>query len=224
MLYFRHDIGASSDEKIMKLRLLHGGAAVDAYWYIIERLYKEETKLDLLGNPAETQLVSFWLNVGSDELTRWVSSMVELGLLTNDGGLWSKRVQVSLGFYRDRAQVSRENGKKGGRPPKQNPAGTQKKPTRFLEETQTEPREKPIKRKRKSNLGFDKQNLNTLDGDSVEAESRQSEAEEEEYTTPHCSFCGAVCTFKPIQGTFRCNNGTCAMTHGDMSRGQVVYR
>lgn len=45
MLYFSHDTKASVDEKIMQLRLEFGGAAVDAYWYLVERIYEKETKL-----------------------------------------------------------------------------------------------------------------------------------------------------------------------------------
>lgn len=45
MLYFDHSTGASTDPKIMQLRLECGGAAVDAYWYLVEQMHRDERPL-----------------------------------------------------------------------------------------------------------------------------------------------------------------------------------
>ena len=50
MRYFDHDTTAGSDDKIMALRLAHGGAAVDAYWVLLEMMYQSETELVIFGN------------------------------------------------------------------------------------------------------------------------------------------------------------------------------
>ena len=41
MQYFDHSTDASTDPKVMQLRLEHDGAAVDAYWSLVEQMHRE---------------------------------------------------------------------------------------------------------------------------------------------------------------------------------------
>lgn len=54
MKYFDHDTDASSRE-LMDLRFECGGAAVDAYWFIIEAICREERPFECFACPAETE-------------------------------------------------------------------------------------------------------------------------------------------------------------------------
>lgn len=136
MKYFSHDTNACIDDKIMSLRMQFGGAAVDAYWTIIERLYHDEKPLVFGENRPETRSVTHWLCVGYDELKKWVEEMLSIQLLTNvseeedEIKLWSSRVEEQLAEIKKKAETARQNGKNGGRPPKEK---TEKNP----EETQS---------------------------------------------------------------------------------------
>lgn len=131
MFYFDHSVNASKDDKILSLRLAFGGAAVDAYWSIIEKLYEEETPLVFKENQTETKALTHWLCVGFDDLETWVLAMVESGLLVNcntdnngDILLWSNRVQERIDEVNKKAETARQNGKKGGRPKAEKPKET----------------------------------------------------------------------------------------------------
>ena len=45
MKYFDHDVEAYKDDKIVLLRRECGGAAIDAYWTLLELIYREETEM-----------------------------------------------------------------------------------------------------------------------------------------------------------------------------------
>ena len=42
MKYFDHDVESYKDDKIMLLRHAHGSEAIDAYWAIVEQIYRDE--------------------------------------------------------------------------------------------------------------------------------------------------------------------------------------
>lgn len=158
MHYFEHDTSAGSDDKILTLRLEHGGAAVDAYWVILEQIYDDESPLKIFGNQRKTQSVSHRLCVGSDLLETWVHSMVDIGLLEaceNDpDSVTSERAMQNIERYRQKVETARQNGKKGGRKPKQKPPANQMG-------TNPVSGRKALKTKTKG-LGFDKQNPKPL--------------------------------------------------------------
>lgn len=229
MLYFNHDTSASNDERISQLRLIHGGAAVDAYWYIVERVYKDEKPLVLFDNPAETKLVSYRLCVGFEVLETWVSTMIEIGLLKNEKGLTSDRIEANLKAYKLKSETAKTNGKKGGRPRKtqgKNHLGSSSVSVGFSENnpannqnvTQQEPSEKLIKSKSKSkDIGFspkeEKPNIFAREG---AAGGEAAALNAQQGTAPHCAKCGSLVTFKPAQGVFHC------MTHGMIKPGEGV--
>lgn len=119
MHYFDHDTSASGDDKITALRLAHGGAAVDAYWSLLELIYNDERPLNLVDNPLLTNAVSHRLAIGSDELLNWVETMVSLGLFDtaddDKNAITSKRAMEHIKKYRDKVEKARLNGQKGGR-------------------------------------------------------------------------------------------------------------
>ena len=122
MLYFKHDIGAFRDSKVQALRIECGGAAVDAYYAILELIYERETDLVLFGNQAETKSVSYWLCLDTETLEAYVRKMTEVGLLDAEEGddgsltLSSRRATEAIAEFQSRSETARQNGKKGGRP------------------------------------------------------------------------------------------------------------
>lgn len=125
MEYFNHDTMAGGDDKIIALRLECGGAAVDAYWVILEQLYRDETPLVLLGNQHVTRSVCHRLATDEKTLETWISTMLEIGLLEiaveNSNAVHSPRATKNIEEYRKKAETARQNGKKGGRKPKEKP-------------------------------------------------------------------------------------------------------
>ena len=81
MRYFDHDTSASDDDKIMALRIECGGAAVDAYWAVLELMYRDETDLVFGRNLVGTKALCHRLCVGFDDLSEWLSAMERVGLL-----------------------------------------------------------------------------------------------------------------------------------------------
>ena len=116
MRYFDHDTHAADDDAIMALRLEHGGAAVDCYWTLLEKMYRDETALNLFGSDGETNVetksVSHRLCIGSEELKTYVLTMLQLGLLNGTvENLYSERAMQNIDAYRKRTETARQNGK-----------------------------------------------------------------------------------------------------------------
>lgn len=151
MRYFDHDTTACSDSKFLALRLEHGSVAIDLYWTLIERMYADESPLNLAGSNLETKSVLHLVSITQEELETYISTMIELGLF--EGGidnLFSQRAMDNITAYQQKAETARQNGKLGGRKPK---VETNKKPSRLKDENQS-----AKLRKEKKGIGFDKQN------------------------------------------------------------------
>lgn len=142
MFYFDHDTSASKDSRILMLRKQYGGAAVDAYWSIIEVLYTEEKPLGFSDENPEIFALSMWLCCDLSDLETWVHAMLRIGLLIdvseNDSEikLWSERVGERVSEFLEKQETARQNGKKGGRPRKEK---TETKPTENQSETEKNP-------------------------------------------------------------------------------------
>lgn len=160
MRYFDHDTTASTDPGIMSLRLAAGGAAVDAYWYMVELMYHEETNCIAFANQLGLPLVSHMLNTDVPTLESYVLAMCDVGLLERVESdvltVRSKRVGDNVEAYAEKRETLRQNGKKGGRKPTRKPDANQT-PTKG--ETKSKPDAKL--RKEKKGFGFDKQNQTT---------------------------------------------------------------
>lgn len=211
MRYFAHDTDASNDEKVQALRLEHGGAAVDAYWTIVEQIYREETPLVFFGNRLGSNSLSHRLCTDPETLEKWVLTMVELGLLERcgEGGsaLFSERMEQGIASYRKKAETARENGKRGGRKPR---AKTKAKPTskptgnRAGSESLSES-------KANKTVGFHKENLTVRDDDAASCGASSS--------LPCCPLCGTVLSLDTASGGFRCPD--CGDT---FAAGKIKYR
>lgn len=130
MLYFDHDTSAAYDDKIVVLRDENGGAAVDAYWTVLELIYRDETDLVFGENLVETKALARRLGLGFDQLKTFVDAFLAIGLLDDvatdeqrDEGvmvLHSKRASENIAAYNARKETARRNGSKGGRKPSAN--------------------------------------------------------------------------------------------------------
>lgn len=158
MRYFDHDTSAADDDKIMALRMDCGGAAVDAYWAVLEKIYRDESPLVLSENLPGTKALTHRLCVGFEQLKTWCMSMVDVGLLVekrehedalglgeNDDEhvviLTSERAMDNITAYNEKRETARQNGKKGGRKPTGNQQGTDpdSKRNQGANQAQTEP-------------------------------------------------------------------------------------
>ena len=74
-MYFDHSTTAATDPKVMQLRLEMGGAAVDAYWYLLEQMHRDERGICVCDAGA-LRVHCHTLCTGEDELKTWVSAMV----------------------------------------------------------------------------------------------------------------------------------------------------
>ena len=158
MKYFDHDTEAYKDDKIVLLRQECGGAAVDAYWTLLEVIYRDETEIKPNENRFGFASVCFFLRVSEEQLTEWIEAMVKYGLLdkTEDENgivsISSPRAEETISGYRERCSKNKANGGKGGRPKKtpvqdgraENPK-TDGKPMENRAETESEPSQKQTK-------------------------------------------------------------------------------
>lgn len=162
MQWFDHSSTAASDDAIMALRMEHpDSAVVDCYWAIIEKQFHDERSVPFSETNRETKALAHRLFIGFDLLSKYVETMLEVGLLKkdDDGCLYSERAKAAIDKYVTKCETARQNGKKGGRKPKRKPT---EKPT-------AKPTEKPSRSNRKENntsMGFDEQNpiLEASDG------------------------------------------------------------
>lgn len=150
MKYFDHDVNAHKDDKIILLRQLCGGAAVDAYWTLLEIIYRNEKPIKTNQKPLGLASVSFFLQVEETTLQEWIDTMCELGLFSKEEDsegsitLRSPRAEANIESYKERSEASRTNGRKGGRPkktPVQDSNKTQQKPKENLGVSETKPKE-----------------------------------------------------------------------------------
>jgi uncharacterized protein YdaU (DUF1376 family) len=96
-----------------------------------------------------------------------VKSVVAKFFPLENGVRTHKRIEHELSIYRERVDVNKENGKKGGRPPKQKPNGF---PVGSVGKTQTKPKNNPIQDPITNN-----QINPPAEGDEKELPSRQTQ-------------------------------------------------
>lgn len=105
--FFKHDVTAKDDQKILELRADYGAEGYGIYWMMVETMYTSGGFIDRVAIGG----LSLGYGVPKDTLLAIMESCINLGLLieVEDGKLTSKRVQDAIG---DRKQAS-INGKKG---------------------------------------------------------------------------------------------------------------
>lgn len=209
MLFFSHDTDASTRD-LIDLRCECGGAAVDAYWYILEQIYRQETYWVYSLNQSVKKSVLRVLDVDETTFLTWVNVMVDLGLFfhiaDSNGepvGLMSVRAKETIEAYQQKAAIARENGKKGGRPKKaKNQTKTEGVSNRKPNPNQEESGSKAKKRKEKKRDRFTSVNrkpISSSDSNSVE-------------NSPRCPECGQRMRFDYALDGWRCCDGDCRAT------------
>lgn len=200
MQYFDHSTTAGGDDKVIALRLEHGGAAVDAFWVVLEQIYRDESALAFFGNRHAKRSLCHRLNADEETLETWVSTMIEIGLLETDvenpNALVSKRAMENIKAYREKCETARQNGKKGGRKPKRKPNANQSG-NRTLTDAETEGRAN--KAKQNKGFGFDRQNQKPVASDGAVAGSPAPPD-----AAPHCPLCGTALEQVMQTGLLRC--------------------
>ncbi|MEG2533467.1 MAG: DUF4373 domain-containing protein [Gordonibacter sp.] len=113
MQYFEHDSEASTDQKIMSLRVTCGNAGVDTYWYLIEQMHKDERGLckdDVRAMRAHCHI----LCITEKEFSTIVEELILIDLMyvDDDGCLWSERAKENIEKYHKKSETSRSNARK----------------------------------------------------------------------------------------------------------------
>ena len=167
MQWLEHESTASGDDRIMSLRMeFPGEAAVDCYWAIVEKQYRDERPVPFSETDRETKALAHRLCVGFDTLEKYVKTMLEVGLLKTDdsGNVYSERAKRAIEKYREKCEIARQNGKSGGRKPKQKPT---QKPS--VKPTQKPSRNRAAAKENNTGMGFDKQNPYPVASDGADA-------------------------------------------------------
>ncbi|QTU84932.1 DUF4373 domain-containing protein [Xiamenia xianingshaonis] len=90
MEWFKHDSDASTDGRISVLRMQHGSVAVDAYWYVLEQIYKYERPFSVRLADADAgsarysdsmRVLCGCMQVPCEDMEALMRSMCELGLM-----------------------------------------------------------------------------------------------------------------------------------------------
>lgn len=193
MRYFDHDTQAADDDAIMALRIEYGGGAVDCYWALLEKMYRDEAPLNLFGSNGETNMetksVSHRLCIDVETLKKYVLAMLQIGLL--DGtveNVFSQRARQNIAAYQAKAESARQNGKKGGRKPTGKP-----KRNRVGSNAETEPEPSGLQEKKRKDIGsYIKEpiSISAQDGANLSTKNRIVE---------RCTQCGSELTRTGMQ-------------------------
>lgn len=213
MLYFDHSTSASTDPKVMQLRLEHGGAAVDAYWYLVEQMHRDEEPI-CVGNASVMRVHSHTLCTTVETLREWVNAMVEIGLFnTLDQGdefVFSERAMGNIGKYQDKCEKARSAAKSKWEKAdaKQTQKRTQSKRTADGMPT----------KQSKTNSSNAIKSITTTDTAVAAAAVKTAPPADQNEATPHCPLCDTV-MWKDTLGSFHCD-----FCHDSFRPDKVVWR
>lgn len=109
--YFSHDSNASTDDKVLELRVEYGWEGYGIFWALIEKMFtNESTNL----SHGSVKGLAFHLNVNGDLLQNIISHCVNIGLFASDGvNFWSESLLKRKQIFKDKNQTKSEAGKKG---------------------------------------------------------------------------------------------------------------
>lgn len=97
--YFPHDVDASSDEKLVAMRAMHGNDGYAFYFTLLERIYRTEKGALNLSKPVWKAAVVSILNITRDNFEVMMCTAIDVGLF--DGNEYAKGIVTSRGI-RDR--------------------------------------------------------------------------------------------------------------------------
>lgn len=218
MRYFDHDVTASMDTKIFELRLLCGGAAVDAYWYLLERIYMDEKPLRK-DNASAMQVHSHCLCTDRQTLMQWIDSMVSIGLFVEydeTDEIHSIRAFNNIEEYHEKAEKRSSAAKKRWDSCKSNANAMQVHSKCNASAMQDDSSCNANKRKEKKRKECIATQSNAT---PTPCESGAEDGADVAGEVPHCSACDAIAIFKPESMCFVCPN--CGTLH---SKDEVVFK
>jgi len=97
--YFPHDVDASSDEKLVAMRAMHGNDGYAFFFTLLERIYRTEKGALNLSKPVWKAAVVSILNITRDNFEAMMCTAIDVGLF--DGNEYAKGIVTSNGI-RDR--------------------------------------------------------------------------------------------------------------------------
>lgn len=108
--WFRHDVNARHDPKIVLMRAMYGAEGYGIYWMIIETLRETEGyKL------PRKQLPALHLDFAVEHVEQFIKDCVEYDLLSDDGEyIWSESLLTRMDKYETLCEQRAEYGRKGG--------------------------------------------------------------------------------------------------------------
>ena len=212
MLYFDHSTGASTDPKIMQLRLECGVAAVDAYWYLVEQMHRDERPL-CVRNANVMRVHCHTLCTDISTLENWINSMVEIGLFKvseNDGEVLSERAMENVGKFKDKQEKARSAAKAKweGADAKQTHKRTQCKRNA----------DAMLTKQNKTNISNAIKGI-TNSVSAAEAEAVKTASSASKKGDPHCPMCEVPTSFKDSLGYYHCPS-----CHDQFARDKVIWR
>lgn len=111
--YFSHDCGACRDLKIIKLRRKFGWEGYGVFWAVIEAL-RETSNYEIALEDVDDLVFEFGFK------REIFDFLVECGLLKQEGNVfYSESLKRRMDLKECRIKTNRENGRKGGRPKKE---------------------------------------------------------------------------------------------------------
>jgi len=129
--WFRHDANARNDIKVIELRSLHGYEGYGIYFAIIEVMREQSTYTI---SESKIGMVALALSLPTSKLKTILDDCIAIGLLErHDGEILSQSFLQRMDVW----DSYKNNGKKGGRPPKDKPKKKQEdKPSNNQDDNQ----------------------------------------------------------------------------------------
>lgn len=188
MLYFDHSTGAANDPKIMRLRLEHGGAAVDAYWYLIEQMHRDEQPLCVC-NANVMRVHCHTLCTDISTLEKWVEAMVEIDLFSYDESgdfIYSERTMENVEKYQIKQQKARSAAESRW-------SNADAKQTHKRKQCKRNADAMPTKQNKTNSSNAIKSITTTSSSAAAEAAKATPTAEQNDETrSPHCPLCDSL--------------------------------
>ena len=215
MLYFDHSTGASTDPKIMQLRLECGGAAVDAYWYLIEQMHRDEQPLCVC-NANVMRVHCHTLCTDVPTLEKWVEAMVEIDLLDRDETsdfILSERTMENVEKYQTKQEKARSAAESRW-------SNANAKQPHKRTQSKRNADGMPTKQNKTNSSNANKSITTTNSSVAAAAAKAASPAEQkDESKSPHCPLCDSLLRFDIPKGEWCCDH--CI---GEIKRESVVWR
>jgi len=114
--YFKHDVDASEDEKLVDILINFGNEGYGLYWRLVEILYKSGGQIDY-----KLKNISFRLNCEPELFNTFISSAIDLSLFQLvDKKLFCARVKNEVEKLDNLIEKRKSAGSKGGNKKKEN--------------------------------------------------------------------------------------------------------